>query len=65
MNNCYIFDDENIGVIGVMASSESGARFVLAHNTCANAHEAILLDCISEDDELFDDMLDSYGCDVL
>ena len=63
MNNCYIFDDENIGVIGVMASSESGARFILSHDTCAT--NAILLDCISEDDELFDEMLDSYGCDVL
>jgi len=63
--NCYIFDDTNIGVIGVMACSEDSARFILLHDTCANAYTANLLDCISEDDELFDEMLDSYGCDVL
>jgi hypothetical protein len=65
MENCYIFEDENIGVIGVMACTEDGARYLLSRTTNAIAQTAILLDCISEDDELFDDMLDSYGCDVL
>ena len=65
MENCYIFEDENIGVVGVMACTEGGARYLLSHTTNANAQTAILLDSISEDDEFFDDMLDSYGCDVL
>ena len=65
MENCYIFDDENIGVIGVMACTEDGARYILSHDTNANAQTAILLDSVAEDDELFDNILDSYGCDVL
>lgn len=65
MENCYIFEDENIGTIGVMACTEDGARYILSHNTNANTQTAILLDSISEDDELFYDMLDVYGCDVL
>ena len=48
-----------------MACSEASARFILLHDTCANAYKALLLDSISENDELFDEILDSYGCDVL
>lgn len=65
MENCYIFEDEEYGVIGVMASSEIEARDILNRNRDFSGENAILLDCISEDDEFFDEMLDSYGCDVL
>ena len=63
--NCYIFEDEEFGVVGVMSCSELGARFILNHDTNLDGENAILLDCISEDDEFFDETLDSYGCDVL
>lgn len=63
--NCYIFEDENIGVIGVTATNEVTARHILGMETSAIASKSILLDCISEDNELYDEMLDSYGCDVL
>lgn len=61
MNNCYIFEDENIGV---MAKTEAEAITILENNTDVSTNP-ILLDNIPEDDELFDETLDSYGCDVL
>ena len=64
MMNCYIFEDENIGVVGVMAKTEAEAITMLENNTDISSNP-ILLDCIPEDDKLFDEMLDSYGCDVL
>lgn len=64
MMNCYIFEDENIGVVGVMAKTEAEAITILENNTDVSTNP-ILLDNISEDDKLFDEMLDSYGCDVL
>ena len=64
MRNCYIFEDENIGVIGVMALNEVEAVTILENNTDVSANP-ILLDNIPEDDKLFDKMLDSYCCDVL
>lgn len=64
MINCYVFEDDNIGVIGVMAKTEIEAVTILENNTDVS-NNPILLDCISEDDKLFDEMLDSYGCDVL
>lgn len=64
MMNCYIFEDENIGVIGVMALNEAEAITILENGTDVSANP-ILLDNIPEDDKLFDEMLDSYGCDVL
>lgn len=64
MMNCYIFEDENIGVVGVMAKTEAEAVTILENNTDVSTNP-ILLDNISEDDKLFDEMLDSYGCDVL
>lgn len=62
--NCYIFEDENIGVIGVMANTEAEAITILENGTDVSTNP-ILLDNILEDDELFDETLDSYGCDVL
>lgn len=64
MERCYIFEDEEWGYVGVMASSEDGARWILAHNTNANG-KANLADVVDENDPLFDEILDSYGCDVL
>lgn len=64
MMNCYIFEDENIGVVGVMAKTEAEAITILENNTDVSTNP-ILLDNIPENDKLFDEMLDSYGCDVL
>lgn len=64
MRNCYIFEDENIGIIGVMALNEVEAVTILENSTDVSANP-ILLDNIPEDDKLFDEMLDSYCCDVL
>lgn len=64
MMNCYIFEDENIGVIGVMAKTEAEAITILENGTDVSANP-ILLDNIPEDDKVFDETLDSYGCDVL